>query len=1051
MYCTSIPQEVGERPIVRPPRRISLRILLSLVLLALGALRAAASVLPSGFVENRLATGIDPTSLEIAPDGRLFVTEKNGRIRIIKNGVMLSTPFLTLSVDNNNERGLQNIILDPNFASNGYVYVFYMAAGTNQNRVSRFKANGDVAAANSELVLINLGLSQGTIHNGGGMFFLGGKLFITTGDGGNYNLPQSASSLQGKILRINPDGTIPTDNPLYNSATGVYRAIWARGMRNPFKASVQRGTNRIFINDVGTAAWEEINEGVAGKNYGYPLIEGFRTTGQYTPNNYQDPFFAYSHSEGCSITGGTFYNPVNAQFPASYVGKYFYADYCAGYIRTVDLATKAKGNFATSVNRPVDLKVAPDGSMYYLVRGSTNSNTSTTNGEVWRITYTASQSPFISAHPTSQTTSVGGSVTFTVGASGSAPLTYQWQRNGVNISGATSASYTLSNVALSASGATFRVVVKNNFGSVTSNSATLTVINNMAPTATISSPVAGAKYNAGQTISFSGSGADAEDGTLPASAFTWWVDFYHNDSGLHTHPTVPPTSGSTGGSFQVPTSVHGSNVWYRIYLRVTDSDGQATTTYREIYPNRSTYTITSNPSGLQLYLDGESIFTPYSYTTTVGAVQKVEARSPQELNGTTYQFGNWSDGGAATHSITVPAANTTLTANFTASGTGGLRMPENPANTVSGLNYQYYQGTWNFLPDFNALTPTATGTTSQFRLPSPLRSDYYGYRFTGYVNVPNDGTYTFSTFSDDGSKLFIGSTLVVNNDGKHGYQERSGTIGLKAGKHAITVTYFENLGDALFAVGYAGPGVLKQFIPASALFRTTGATQPFTATLEAENAVRSGAVVSNMHTGYTGTGYGDYVNATGDYIQWTANVPTAGTYTLSFRYTLNNEVSRPLSISVNGTVVQPNLTFTKTSTWTAWTYLSLITNLQAGNNTIRATVTGTSGPNIDHLRVSMGSGARVAGASSADAPEDLVNAVQLYPVPVNRVLTVATPDAATAQLRIVGAQGVSFKPTILERGADYILLDVSGLKNGFYLLTVQTPRGQVTKRVAIQR
>ncbi|HEX8528473.1 MAG TPA: PQQ-dependent sugar dehydrogenase, partial [Cytophagales bacterium] len=549
----------------------------SFVLLALGAFRATASVLPTGFVESRLATGIDPTSLEVAPDGRLFVTEKNGRIRIIKNGVMLSTPFLSLSVDNFNERGLQNIILDPNFASNGYVYVLYMPAGSNQNRVSRFKASGDVAVAGSEFVLLNLGTSLGTIHNGGGMYFLDGKLFITTGDGGNYNLPQSNSSLLGKILRINPDGTIPADNPFYNSTTGVYRAIYARGMRNPFKASVQRGTNRVFINDVGTQTWEEINEPVAGKNYGYPMLEGFRTAGQYAPGNYQDPFFAYNHTEGCAITGGAFYNPPTGQFPASYVGKYFYADYCAGYIRTIDLATKAKGTFATSVNRPVDIKVGPDGSMYYLVRGSTNSNTSTTNGEVWQIRYTASQSPFISAQPTSQTVPLGGSATFTVGASGSAPLAYQWQRNGVNISGANAASYTVSNVTLASSGATFRAIVTNNYGSATSNSATLTVINDQAPVATITSPVAGTKYNAGQTISYAGTGSDPEDGTLPASAFTWWVDFYHDDSGLHTHPVIPPTSGVTGGSFSVPLSVHGSNVWYRIYLQVTDSDGQSTT------------------------------------------------------------------------------------------------------------------------------------------------------------------------------------------------------------------------------------------------------------------------------------------------------------------------------------------------------------------------------------------------------------------------------------------------------------------------------------------
>jgi hypothetical protein len=182
-------------------------------------------------------------------------------------------------------------------------------------------------------------------------------------------------------------------------------------------------------------------------------------------------------------------------------------------------------------------------------------------------------------------------------------------------------------------------------------------------------------------------------------------------------------------------------------------------------------------------------------------------------------------------------------------------------------------------------------------------------------------------------------------------------------------------------------------------------------------------------------------------VEWTANVPTAGAYALSFRYALQSTQARQLAIRVNGTLVNSALTFPPTISFTSWTYVSLTANLQAGANTIRATATGTSGPNLDHLRISAASGARVAGASQ----EDLADAVQLYPVPVDQVLTVVTPDAATAQLRLTGAQGVALKPTILERGASHIRLDVSGLKNGFYLLTVQTPRGQVTKRVVIGR
>ncbi len=150
------------------------------------------------------------------------------------------------------------------------------------------------------------------------------------------------------------------------------------------------------------------------------------------------------------------------------------------------------------------------------------------------------------------------------------------------------------------------------------------------------------------------------------------------------------------------------------------------------------------------------------------------------------------------------------------------RNPENPANTVAGIDYKVYNGTWNVLPDFNALTPVSTGNVANFNISSKSGTDNFGFKFTGYINVPTDGTYTFYTSSDDGSKLYIGTTQVVNNDGLHGMQEASGTIGLKAGKHAITVTMFENGGGEGLSVSYAGPGISKVTIPNIALYRVAG-------------------------------------------------------------------------------------------------------------------------------------------------------------------------------------------------------------------------------------
>ncbi len=190
-------------------------------------------------------------------------------------------------------------------------------------------------------------------------------------------------------------------------------------------------------------------------------------------------------------------------------------------------------------------------------------------------------------------------------------MSYQWQRNSVDISGATSSSYTLTNAQLSDSGAQFQCAVTNSFGNVTSNQAQLTVTQNNPPTASITAPANESLYNAGQTINYSGTGSDPEDPSIPASNFTWWVDLHHDE---HTHPHVQPVSGSTSGSFSIPTTGEtDDNQWYRIYLRVTDSGGLQNTTYVEIFPRKVTINLASNPAGLQLRLDGQAVTAPFSF------------------------------------------------------------------------------------------------------------------------------------------------------------------------------------------------------------------------------------------------------------------------------------------------------------------------------------------------------------------------------------------------------------------------------------------------------
>ncbi len=1019
-----------------------------LVLLLYLPLPGRASTLPAGFTETQLATGLDPTGVEVAPDGRVFVTEKNGKVRIIKNGALLAVPFLSLTVDNFNERGLMSLIFDPDFAGNGYVYVYYTVPGTGSvpvhNRVSRFTASGDAAVPGSELILLEMDALSAGNHNGGGLLFRDGKLFITTGENAVPGNSQSTANLLGKVLRINPDGSIPADNPFYASATGKNRAIWALGLRNPFKVAAQPGTGRIFINDVGGGSFEEINDGLAGKNYGWPGIEGFRTT-QTPPANYQDPLYAYGRSQGCSITGGTFYNPGTAQFPAGYVGKYFFADYCNGYIKVLDVNSRTvTETFATGINRPVDVKVGPDGSLYYLARagqggGSVGDNTSSNNGQLWRVNYTGSNAPNISSQPASRTVSAGSSVTFSVSATGAAPLTYQWQRNGVNVAGATAATYTLASVTAADNGARFRAVVSNAAGTATSTEATLTVTSNQLPAAVIASPAGGNLFSAGETITFSGTGTDPEDGELPASAFTWWIDLHHDE---HTHPALDAAGGSKGGTFAIPaTNETDDNIWYRIYLRVTDSQGQATTVYREIFPRKVTVTLATTPAGLQVKLDGQAVTTPYTFTGVVGIVRNIEAVTPQTVGETSYQWGAWSDGGAASHNVATPAGNTTYTASF-------LRNPENPATPVSGLQYEYYEGAWSNLPDFNALPPVKTGTTPAFDLSPRNQSDNFGFRYRGYVDIPTDGIYTFYTDSDDGSRLYIGPALVVENDGLHGSQERGGAIGLKAGKHAITVAFFERDGGEVLTVSYDGPGIAKQVIPAGKLFQNSAAA-PVSLQLEAEDAVKSGVQASTVHAGYTGTGFGDYINASGDYLEWTANVPVAGTYTLAFRYGLGTPAGRPLAISINGSVAQASMAFPSTSTWTNWQTVRITAGLNAGNNAIRATAIGNSGPNVDHLVVTSGTGGSLPSATRQGT--NPAETITLSPVPAADLLTIDWETDWHPSVRIADVKGRVFAPVYQQRTSRRIILNTSGLRAGVYTLTFFTGHSAVTRTVVINR
>ncbi len=276
----------------------------------------------------------------------------------------------------------------------------------------------------------------------------------------------------------------------------------------------------------------------------------------------------------------------------------------------------------------------------------------------------------------------------------------------------------------------------NSYGNATSNSATLTVTPELPPTAAITAPASGTLYAGGDTINYSGTGADPQDGTLPASAFTWEIVFHHD---THTHPFIAPFSGVKSGSFVIPTIGETSdNVWYRIHLTVIDSAGLTNSTYMDVLPRKSTMSFATNPAGLQITLDGQPLTTPEQVVGVVGIQRTLGVVSPQTSGGTTYNFSSWSDGGAATHDISTPASNTTYTANFNGGATPTRTATRTATRTPTRTSTPTRTPTRTLTPALPTATPTPT-------LPAWTTADIGG------VNLLGSGSQSGGVFTVKGS------------------------------------------------------------------------------------------------------------------------------------------------------------------------------------------------------------------------------------------------------------------------------------------------------------
>jgi glucose/arabinose dehydrogenase len=704
---------------MRPRPVLRFAVAAALVSLAAGA----QATVPSGFSDALFVGVAAPTDVAFTPDGRILVTSQSGTLRVYNGAATLlgSQTFSSGQICFNGERGLLGVAVDPGHAVNRYVYLFYtrLKPGgtcstaspttplTPVNRVSRFVLPAsNVLDLASEVVLIDEMPSPASNHNAGDLGFgRDGYLYASIGDGGcdyagggcggSNDASRDEHVLTGKILRVavNADGStsIPPTNP-FRGADSERCALTGRtvtpgktrcqetfawGLRNPFRFAMDPNAagTRLFVNDVGQSAREEIDLGQAGADYGWNCKEGTQITGQcgVVPPGVVDPVFEYGRgaipgtsASGCgSITGGAFV--PNGIWPAPYDGTYLFADFVCGWIfrlsgagpfTAADFATSLGGSSATS------LAFGPFGStqaLYYTTYGG--------GGQLRRISYTlpgnnappvaeASGSPLTGPVPLTVTFSAAGSADPNPGDT----LTYFWTFGDGGPEQSTT-NVTVQHTYNAGGSFTATLRVRDDKLAFSAPVTLFVQPGNTPPVAAIQSPAMGATFAVGQAITLTGTGTDAQDGTLPASRLSWTVVLHHD---THVHPFLGPVTGNNV-AFTAPAPEDlsaATNSFLEVLLIATDFSGATNTATRDLLPRKVDITFATSPPGLGVSVNGTSLTGPQTVTSWENWVLQATAPSSQELGPDLYVFSSWSSAAGNPVAITTPSAPATYTAAY---------------------------------------------------------------------------------------------------------------------------------------------------------------------------------------------------------------------------------------------------------------------------------------------------------------------------------------------------------------------------------------------------
>ena len=751
-----------------------------LALLTLGLLLSppmGSAAAPQHF-QTSLVVGDDlngPSGFEIAPDGRIFILERSGKIKIVKNGQLLPTPFADLPSEDTGDRGLIGIAFDPDFGvTNHYVY-FYYTGHDLLNHLVRFSAADDVGS-DGPLELFRTSSPSQELHVGGSIRFgPDGKLYFAVGDNGYPPNAQDLSNPHGKILRVNRDGSIPLDNPFVGQP-GKLGAIWAYGFRNPWRFQFDSATGRLFGGDVGDFTWEELNRIVRAGNYGWPLHEGICSSGC---GGYIDPLHAYPHDNAsAAVTGGPVYRA--GMFPAEYQGDLFFGDYAKGFIKNADLDSNgdvtAVHEFDDQAGSVTDLKVAPDGSLYYITYWP---------GALYRISYnTTSHLPVASA--SADVTKGIEPLTVHFASTGSHdpdgdPLSYAWTFG----DGTTSAEANPTKTYTEKGVYTARLTVS--AGGDQTPAQPIVVQVGLPPELNVSVPTEGALYRAGDTITYNAFGRDAAGFDLNDGGIKTVVRLHH---GTHFHPFVGPLTGRAG-SFTIPrTGEASADTSYEINVTATDSNGLSTSKIVNMFPRTSEISFDTSPPGLGLIIDGVPVSTPRTFTAVEGFQREVWApNNAVAADGTALQFAGWSDGKSIRRIITTPEEDTTYTATY------------QPSQPFTG---RYYANkTFSGAPVLTRQDPNINFAWGEGSPDPALPADGFAVRWTT-TQWFGAGRYKFTALADDGVRLYIDGKRVIGQWLGPANTEFSHIAELGEGMHTIKMDYVEYGGGAQAVLSWDG-------------------------------------------------------------------------------------------------------------------------------------------------------------------------------------------------------------------------------------------------------